>query len=105
MNSINNMRNCIYYPQVNDGACPCKNDVSTVNIDTFTPLSFSLNVNATPYFPKLIFSSSIINPNAPAYLPHNRDTENALIIAFFKLMNVNKIVIGHLNINSFRNSS
>ena len=102
-----------------------------LNFTSFIYMPSSLNVYATPYIPlKFRLSSSVLNPNV-AYVSYKGDTISIVIIALMKtcfilsvfvlndimtvdlspkvilknikLKNANKIVFGHLNVNSLRN--
>ena len=102
-----------------------------LNFTSFIYMPSSLNVYATPYIPlKFRLSSSVRNPNV-AYVSYKGDTISIVIIALMKtcfilsvfalndimtvdlspkeilknikLKNANKIVFGHLNVNSLQN--
>ena len=102
-----------------------------LNFTSFIYMPSSLNVYATPYIPlKFRLSSTVLNPNV-AYVSYKGDTISIVIIALMKtcfilsvlvlndimtvdlspkeilknikLKNANKIIFGHLNVNSLRN--
>ena len=87
------------------------NDVLLTESYNEAPLSvFKLNVNAPPFILGQISPpfNSVLNPNADIFIPLvNSVSENDLspreMLKRLKMKNANKMVIGHLNINSIRN--
>ena len=90
----------------------------------FNPSSFTLNPNALDFSPYM-FRSFTLNPNAPDFYPEvtildsqgsadwdtsysnpvneSNEQDPHYILKQLRLSNINKVMIGHLNINSLRN--
>ena len=97
-----------YYHMPNDNI---GDDVLLAQSYNEAPLSvFKLNVNAPPFILGQISPpfNSVLNHNADIFIPlDNSVSENDLSprerLKRLKMKNANKMVIGHLNINSIRN--